>query len=660
LNRHINFSEKKLFQIFHFLGLATKQKNQIAGGKTIKSDELYFHPEHAHQSYFAGGCRPYTRWWWLAGPFTKQDIEYQLEWLKKSGFGGVEIAWILPLWNDLDEYTPEIEWLGKEWIELTRFTKEYADSIGLGCDFTFGSCWPFGGNHVKRKDASQTFSGVSKRRLDSSWESMDNLPYIVNHLSQKALRNYAVRLIDAFAPALSGNSSALFCDSLELDTSGIWSAELWDEFAAEYGYRLEDLVDKFEQFPGAQYDYWKLISKVMLREFFRTFTDICHRAGAQSRVQCHGAPVDLLAAYASVDVPESEALLFPIEFSRIAASAAALSGKPVVTCETFTCIYGFVHRGDSTPLKYWKKESVRDLKLLADGLFAQGVNQIIWHGMPFNGPHGKNEFYASVHVGPDASFAQDLPCFNQYLEHISGVLRSGKPISDMAIYMPIEDARLLGQIPLEKRTPAYRYYWEMRHIRVPDEIAGYAPLWISNEFLSNATIHEKRLIVGDCSFALLYIDCKYLDQDALRSILNLARQGLPVICKQEFSNPGHQTASHYIKMKNELLSLKNVSSTVDEISCKPFVSGHDIPWFWCRKTSGHMIFFFAHPATKNIKYPMQHDFHLDQTERRMIDIKMDEIEKTVELIFKPYHSLMLRIDRRTNEIEWIQLPNPYK
>jgi hypothetical protein len=57
---------------------------------------------------------------------------------------------------------------------------------------------------------------------------------------------------------------------------------------------------------------------------------------------------------------------------------------------------------------------------------------------------------------------------------------------------------------------------------------------------------------------------------------------------------------------------------------------------------------------------MQHDFHLDQTERRIIDIKMDEIEKTVELIFKPYHSLMLRIDRRTNEIEWIQLPNPYK
>ena len=110
-----------------------------------------------------------------------------------------------------------------------------------------------------------------------------------------------------------------------------------------------------------------------------------------------------------MDIPESEAILFPPPFSRIAASAAALSGKPVVSAETFTCLYGFVTRANLEPYRYWHKEQVADLKLLADALFAQGVNQIVWHGMPFNGPGGRNEFYASVHVGPDAAFAAELP-----------------------------------------------------------------------------------------------------------------------------------------------------------------------------------------------------------------------------------------------------------
>ena len=39
----------------------------------------------------------------------------------------------------------------------------------------------------------------------------------------------------------------------------------------------------------------------------------------------------------------------PPHFSRIAASAAALSGKPVVSAETFTCLYGFVTPTTSSP-----------------------------------------------------------------------------------------------------------------------------------------------------------------------------------------------------------------------------------------------------------------------------------------------------------------------
>src|SRR5829696_6093164 len=45
-----------------------------------------------------GGSKPYTRWWWLAGPFRREDIRGQLEWLRANGFGGVELAWLWPTW----------------------------------------------------------------------------------------------------------------------------------------------------------------------------------------------------------------------------------------------------------------------------------------------------------------------------------------------------------------------------------------------------------------------------------------------------------------------------------------------------------------------------------------------------------------------------------
>ena len=144
-----------------------------------------------------------------------------------------------------------------------------------------------------------------------------------------------------------------------------------------------------------------------------------------------------------------------------------------------------------------------DLKLLADALFAQGVNQVVWHGMPFNGPGGRNEFYASVHVGPDAAFAAELPAFNAYLERVSSLLRLGRTESRLAVYLPNEDNRRLDRIPDAERTPGAMYRWEMRHVVVPREAEGYAPLWISAAFLGRAEVGDGRLRVGDCAFSAL-------------------------------------------------------------------------------------------------------------------------------------------------------------
>jgi hypothetical protein len=621
----------------------------------------------AHQS-----SRPYTRWWWLGGPFRRDDIVFQLNWLQANGFGGVELAWLDPTWHGRPETETRPEWLGADWSALVAFAKQYADEIGLGCDFTFGSCWPFGGSRVRAEDAAQTLTGPSTQRLYGSWEPGPRL--VLDHLSVGALRRYAEALAPAFRPALAGTPSALFCDSLELDPAGIWSLELWDQFEARYGYRLEERTELARTHPHMRYEYRRLVGSTMQQAFFETFARVCRELGAISRVQCHGAPTDLLAAYASVDVPESEALLFEPRFSRIAASAAALAGKDLVSAETFSCIYGVVGLGAGPSragisaatssegrcfrpagptsgqavraVRYWRREQVADLKLLADAVFANGVNQIVWHGMPYNPPGGKQEFYASVHVGPDASFAVELPAFNEYLETVSGMLRHGRPYSLLAVYLPNEDMLMRDRLPDEQRTPGAVFEWEMRQVAVPPETEGYHPLWVSETFLRKAEYVNSQISIDGVDVAALYLDCEWLDAGALEEVVRLAHDGAKIVLERVPSLPGMRRHPRYAGWLAELARLPNVRGALADLDLRPLVEGPELPLFWAREGDRELLIFFAHPLAREVRYPMAYgQSYCDGPIERPVTIHFGEVSRAVTLRFEPYQSIMLRLSR---------------
>jgi hypothetical protein len=604
--------------------------------------------------YFRGGSKPYTRWWWLAGPFDAEAIRDQLTWLRSNGFGGVELAWLWPSW--IAGAKPGIAWLSPEWSHLIAFTKQEADRLGLGCDFTFGSCWPFGGSAVLAADAARTFHHISRQRLRGSWEedSPDEL-YVLNHLDRDALRRYAAVLMPSFAGGLLGSPSALFCDSLELETRRLWSPKLWDAFAERCGYRLEDHEDQIDDDDDLRYDYRTILAEAILREFYNEFAVICRQHGTFSRVQCHGAPTDLLAAYAAVDIPESEAILFSPPFSRIAASAAALTGKPAVSAETFTCLYGFVTRTNVAPYRYWHKEQAADLKLLADALFANGVNQIVWHGTPFNAQGQRNEFYASVHVAPDCSFAAELPAFNAYLDLVSSFMKLGRTESRLAVYLPNEDNRRADRIPDDERTPAAVYRWEMRHVAVPRESEGYAPVWVSHHFLDQAEIIDGQLRVGGCAFSALLVDVEWLDGRALAELVRLAEAGLPIILPRVPRAPGKRPRSDYQDLLDRLQKRENVVRRLDDAGVSPLVAGPDIPPFWARRTAEALYLFFGHPMAREVRYPLRYGQSLcrKRTTRR-IAIDFDGTSSTFDLVFEPYQSLLIRVSR-SDGIQFLDL-----
>lgn len=594
----------------------------------------------------SGSSSPYVRWWWLAGPFRDEDIVFQLDWLKQQGFGGVELAWIYPLW--LYDCGPEDipEWLGPEWSRLVGVTKKYADSIGLGCDFTFGSVWPFGGRCVSADDCSQKLDGSLSAPIRASWEEATEgpMPRPLDHLSSKALRNYARALAPAFEPGLRGKPSALFCDSFEIHKRHLWSPDLWEQFQRCTGYSLREVLDRLDSDSDIRYDYQRFIGETMTREFFACFTEVCHELGAVSRVQCHGAPVDLLSAYRLADIPESEELLFNPPFSRIAASAAAFADKKVVSCETFTCIYGFPLPGNPKPHLYWHKENVADLKLLADAVFAHGVNHIVWHGMPFNPPGGQRTFYASVHVGPDCGFVKEIKPFNAYLERVSATMKQGKPISRLAVYLPNEDHMMMGEVPREELVPGQQDHWEMRNATMPVETLGYHPLWISETLLKEAELRDGSLILGPLAIPALYLDVDWLDDAALQELLRLARSGLRMVVKGQPQQPGRIKRDGYDLDVKTLLALSNVVTELEQLGVLPLMEGTELPPFWAREMEDGLTIFVAHPKVAEVRYPMRYGQSAEAgAARRDAFVNYRGHRIPIQMRFAAFESLLLHV-----------------
>ena len=586
--------------------------------------------------------RPYTRWWWHAMEFTKQDIESQLVWLRDKGFGGVEISFIYPV--NRDPEGERFEWLGEEWQQMVVYAKRCADSLGLGCDFTYGTLWPFGGTFVSDDDRTRVWIDSAYRQpLRLSWTHPDT-GNVLNHMSSEAFRRYAQVMSPAFEPAMAGSQSAFFCDSWEVRTDYIWTPGFELLFEEKFGYDiLPFMADIYEEHnAGPRYDYMKLVADLVLNEFYIPFHEESRRMGGISRAQVAGAPVDLIRAYAAIDVPETEAMLYEPNFSNIVASAAALAGKPYVSSESFTCLYGW-------PRDHMFEEQTADLKLVADALFANGVNVHIWHGTPFN-PIGVDTifFYATVHVGTRGNLYPDLIPFNEYLTKVSKAMRFGRVYSDVAVYLPLEDAWIAGEYPEELQKPWSWGAYELRYEYFPEELEGYHPMWVNTCFLQQAKVKNNRMTINDLGFSSLHIDAVHLDIESLRAVYTVASQGLPVVLKNHPQQAGHKKDITFEHLLDDLLKLKNVASEKSSvIRHAPLVSGNDLPEFRARTDGETVKIFFANPLAKGLKYPLAlgQSFQEDIITQQ-VTLNYSGHSIPVSLIFEPNQSLLLTIDQQ--------------
>lgn len=582
--------------------------------------------------------KPLTRWWWFRGSLNNADIAWQLDWMAQHGFGGAEVAWVYPL----TENPGGPQWLSEELKSHIQFAKDHAQKLGLALDFTFGTLWPFGGSFVNDSMASRTYKGLSPQRIRKSWEEPEHGPVkVLDHLSVESSNKYFDIMGNGLP--LDGEKQCLFCDSWEVATEGLWCDDFQDVFKSMFGYDILPLMDDLDSHEKARYDYRKLISELTIERFYRTFTKWCNSHNSFSRVQVHGAPCDLVAGYAVVDVPESEAILFDPHFSHFAASAATISGKNIVTAETFTCLYGW--KGWPGPGLHQGEEQIADLKLLADAMFANGVNLPIWHGMPYSPKGAGNRFYASVHVGEDSAFINDLKPFNDYMAKIGSYMQEGINYTSCICYLPFEDNLMANLVPDELKRPSAKYYFELHYQRFPVELEEFRPCWISGQFLKDAKFDGKKLHIGKAEFDFLHVDVHWLDADSLDEILRLAEDGLPICFVGNPKCPGKNPDPQFVEKVNRLKELKNVEGSIDSFRGFKLVEGEDLPEYWARMCDGKMRIFFAHPKSKELSYPMKYgQSYCDTNIEKEVKINTFGQSVAVKLVFLPYQSLLLTIN----------------
>jgi hypothetical protein len=152
--------------------------------------------------------------------------------------------------------------------------------------------------------------------------------------------------------------------------------------------------------------------------------------------------------------------------------------------------------------------------------------------------------------------------------------------------------------------------------------------------------------MGDAAFSILYIDVEYMDRRALRRVLELAKEGLPVCLKGAPMEPGYIKSGDYTELLNQLKSLDNVSNDLSEVVDHPaFITGERIPAYWCRvELDGTHYVFLAQKGSKDLTYPVYcGQSFMDQSDFMELTLNLNGVSITRNFEFKPYQSLMLRI-----------------
>ena len=348
--------------------------------------------------------------------------------------------------------------------------------------------------------------------------------YVIDHNNREAMRFFLEHAGTPIAQKLGrGAVDDFFCDSLEVFGHN-WAIDLFPEFEKRRGYDLKPYIYAlWGEMRGItdriRYDFHKTLSELTVEGFFKEMTNWCHEVGSKSRIQAHGTWGDVLLTYAAADVPEGETFSAWDKFSvntvhrRLASSAGHLYGRNVISNESFTWLR--FPRFTETP---------EQIKIAADSIFVDGMNQIVNHGYSYSPREGEPlYFYASSTINHTNTWWKYFHHIGTYLQRVSFFLQQGRPVAKLCIYLPQSD--IWAENPLSDVHMCMKLEEKLETAAV-DRIAhrGYWFDYINDDAICSGAMDR------NAYEALIIMETVRMPAETVRRVREFARSGGLVIC----------------------------------------------------------------------------------------------------------------------------------
>ncbi len=452
--------------------------------------------------------------------------------------------------------------------------------------------------------------------------------YVIDHLRTEHVKghyNYAygsqTKLDQHYGKAFKG----FFNDSLEFKVDRLSTQDILEEFEKRRGYDLRpllpaiyvDVIDNyfarevFGLYASPQYlldenderirhDYQQTLSDLMIERFLETSHDWAEKRNLLSRGQSYGMDLDILHALGSNHIPETEQLFGggTLQFMKMASSAGALYSRPLITAESF--VWGMRDYAIAP----------RQIKAGADTLFTSGVNQIIYHGIPyavegkgykenmgeipwhpFSGPSNFSHF--SENYGPWSTSWDAQKELNSYFQHAQALLQSGRQDIDVFIYYPwlgfpsyFEETKGLSDTflfkgympedsPLSKEPPTLasikipfikigdrgkdkRVQWlgELSQLTQELDNKGVTWAWINDHSLQNRPLKPSGIADSEIK-SVIIANTTNMPLETTEALQNLTQQGLQL---SFIGARPHQQSGYFDKSNRDAAIKKNIDN----------------------------------------------------------------------------------------------------
>lgn len=281
------------------------------------------------------------------------------------------------------------------------------------------------------------------------------------------------------------NVRSLFVDSLEFETHLDWTYDLNKGFQEKYGYDIMpylaavydssddmsaignymgDPVNTFtfnENTEQIKNDFREFLTELYIQNNIIPLQKFCEANGVTLRYQTsYGKSLNLLETAMYPDIPETESLYGNdyMDFYRLQAGAVHAQDKPIYSMETAAewtetwndkkedGNYGTRGNGENNSGNY--EQTFADHLWHDQRAFASGVNQVVFHGYPYNGQYedgvvagtqwpgftGFESYRWSNSWGerqPNWMFAKN---YTDFISRNQMILRQGTPKVDLAVY----------------------------------------------------------------------------------------------------------------------------------------------------------------------------------------------------------------------------------